>query len=83
MLVLVWITMNPMARIMVAGDPVTMWRRFAEVTVVGHLVVVRTLIDPRPLHVRCRLFLPMAAVAVVAVAAAGKQENFLNRGQNS
>jgi hypothetical protein len=35
---------------------------------VGHLVVVRTLIDPRPLHVRCRLFLPMAAVAVEGVS---------------
>jgi hypothetical protein len=69
-LVLVWITMNPTVPSMAAGDLVTMWRRFAAVTVVVQVEAVRMLIDPRPLPARCLLFRRMVVAAVVAAVAA-------------
>lgn len=68
---LVWITTNPMVRITTDGDLVTMWRRFAEVTIVDQVEAVRILIDPRQLPIRCRLFRPMVVAVMVAAAVEG------------
>ena len=62
--------MNPTVPSMAAGDLVTMWRRFAAVTVVVQVEAVRMLIDPRPLPARCLLFRRMVVAAVVAAAVA-------------
>jgi hypothetical protein len=63
-------TMNPTVSIMVAGDPATMWRRFAAAAIIVLWVEaatkLRMLLDPRLLPARCRLFRRMVAAAVVA-----------------
>jgi hypothetical protein len=74
---LVWIMMNPTAPSMADGDLATMWRRFAEVTIVEQVEAVRMLIDPRLPPARRRLF--PRVVAAVAVAAAGDVELFADR----
>ena len=72
--------MNPTVPYMAAGDLVTMWRRFAAVTVVVQVEAVRMPIDPRLPPARCRPFRRMvAAVAVVAAVAADDGESFVNR----
>jgi hypothetical protein len=87
-LALAWITMNPTVAFMADGDLATMWRRFAEATIVEQAAAVRMLIDPRPLPARHRLFRRMvvavaAVVAVVAVAVAvGDAESFANKARS-
>ena len=66
------VTTNPTVSNMVAGDPATMWRRIAAVTIVHPVEAathLRMLIDPRLLPARCRLFRRMAAAVMEVVAA--------------